>query len=541
MIFQDDTFFYPIESLRNALSSSNVIPFLKKHYGINPELLVERSQKIAGLFEAFCQMFPNERCAGIIRVPGRINLMGVHVDHRGGWCNYLPIARETFFCLSPRSDNRIVARNLSPAYPDSDFSIENELPLSARGRWMDFIESISLERGHWCNYLKAGILKLQDANPSTPLRGMNVVVDGDIPARSGLSSSSTLVVGAMMALCYVNNVTISPFEQIELCGEGEWYVGTRGGCGDHAAMILGRLNRITHTGFKPLSASYCPLPPEVDVIIAQSGIQAAKAAGARETFNSRIASYEVAFAIFKETHPQFRERLQFLRDIAPDRFDTSLADFYHSLKTVPVSASKEELFRFFPTLTDEWNRIFTIYGEPSEALPLRETLLFGVSECDRARRFPALLEKGDAALAGRFMYISHDGDRVTTWKNGQPTPYRSPYDNDYLDTLAANTHRSPTDETLSPAWQPGGYRCSLPELDRLVDCCKTIDGVLGAGLTGAGLGGAILVLVHSEAAQSVIEKLKIIISLSNNGETQSQGEIFVERCRPVSGASLLTL
>lgn len=535
MVLVDNTQLFDIESYLDAISDSKATSLLKTYYGSNSELIARRSQKIAGLLDAFRRRFPNDRQVAVFRIPGRINLMGVHVDHRGGWCNYLPIARETFFCVSPRSDDHIAAWNVSPQYPDAEFSISSERSPSTRGRWMEFIDAVALERGHWINYLKAGALKLQDSFPDTPLHGMNLVADGDIPPQSGLSSSSTLVVGTVMALCHVNGIAIPPFERIELCGEGEWYVGTRGGCGDHAAMILGRLNLITHTGFKPLSASYCPIPAGVEVLIAQSGIQANKATRARETFNSRIAAYEAAYAIFADAHPQFRDRLAFLRDIAPDRLAMPLADFYAALKTVPVSAGKEELIRAYPHLHDTWDRIFSTYGVPLEALSLREALLFGVSECDRARRFPRLLEKSDAVLAGRFMYISHDGDRVTVWNGDRSLPYRSPYEDAYLDELSDRAQQSPDDESLAPAWQPGGYRCSVPELDRLVDRCKSLKGVLGAGITGAGLGGAILVLVRSEAAQDAIGNLKQMILLWHEGEP------FVECCQPVSGASMVSL
>jgi galactokinase len=56
--------------------------------------------------------------------------------------------------------------------------------------------------------------------------------------------------------------------------------------------------------------------------------------------------------------------------------------------------------------------------------------------------------------------------------------------------------------------QPGAYRCSREELDFLVDTAKTIPGVLGAKLTGAGLGGCVLILTYRYALDRVMEQLR---------------------------------
>ncbi|HQH72851.1 MAG TPA: galactokinase family protein, partial [bacterium] len=205
---------------------------LRSCYGPHAMLIERQRQRIVALVEAFGRAFPDAREAGVLRIPGRINLMGVHVDHRGGWCNFVPVARETLFCFSPRPDDRIAARNLSPEYPDLEFAMQSELPPARRGNWMRFIESADIERGQWGNYLKAGALKLQDGYPDHALQGMNVLVEGDIPPRSGLSSSSALVVGTVMALRDINRLPLSEPAMAEWCGEGEWYVGTRGGAGD---------------------------------------------------------------------------------------------------------------------------------------------------------------------------------------------------------------------------------------------------------------------------------------------------------------------
>ena len=133
------------------------------------------------------------------------------------------------------------------------------------------------------------------------------------------------------------------------------------------------------------------------------------------------------------------------------------------------------------------------------------------------------------------MYISHDGDRITTWRNGAPEPYRSPYEDEYLDRLAQAVRESNDPARYSPAYQPGGYRCSVNRLDRLVDRCKELPGVIGAGLTGAGLGGAILALIRQAESENIAGEMKALVS------TWLDHAPVIENCKPMAGASLIQI
>ena len=64
---------------------------------------------------------------------------------------------------------------------------------------------------------------------STTPKGMRVMVDGNVPPGSGLSSSSAFVVCAALAVSYANKVLPSKLELATLCAKAEHYVGTEGG------------------------------------------------------------------------------------------------------------------------------------------------------------------------------------------------------------------------------------------------------------------------------------------------------------------------
>ena len=56
--------------------------------------------------------------------------------------------------------------------------------------------------------------------------------------------------------------------------------------------------------------------------------------------------------------------------------------------------------------------------------------------------------------------------------------------------------------------QPGGFGCSCPELDLLVDICTGFDGVIGARVTGAGMGGCMFAYVHRDAVPEVLREVE---------------------------------
>ena len=55
--------------------------------------------------------------------------------------------------------------------------------------------------------------------------------------------------------------------------------------------------------------------------------------------------------------------------------------------------------------------------------------------------------------------------------------------------------------------QPGGYACSTAEIDTMVDIACSVEGVAGAQLAGAGLGGCIMMLARKDALSSVHKAL----------------------------------
>ncbi|HEY5915712.1 MAG TPA: galactokinase, partial [Verrucomicrobiae bacterium] len=181
--------------------------------------------------------------------------------------------------------------------------------------------------------------------------------------------------------------------------------------------------------------------------------------------------------------------------------------------------------------------LFATHQAPEPGLyPIRGTVLFGLAECERARLCADYLKAGRLADVGRMMKISHDGDRVITWtRDGQSKPYHAPTGNNYLLGLMADLESGEPErvERAQLTWQPGSYSCSLPAIDRMVDLAIATEGVAGAQLAGAGLGGCMMVLAKREAVPGLTERLRSAAS-EPSGQPP---DVLV--CRPVAGSGLL--
>ncbi|MCX7795409.1 MAG: galactokinase, partial [bacterium] len=366
-----------------------------------------------------------------------------------------------------------------------------------------FREELNKSLGDWVNYVKASALKIQERFRDKRILGMNAVVLGDIPIGSGLSSSSSMVVASAEAITLVNQLNIPPEEFVQLCGEGEWYVGTRGGSGDHAAIkfgIKGNVSQIKFFEFEFVGSA--PLPKGYSIVFCYSQEQAKKAENARNVFNQKVACYELGTMILKKAFPEISSKIRHLRDINPETLNIPEYEIYEMLKFLPERITREELYLILgDTEKDKLERIFSTHSAPFEGYPIRGVCLFGISECARSRACLELLNKGDMETLGELMNISHNGDRVTRFNEyGERILHINDVSINYLNRLIEGSKRS-KDKGFSLMYQSGDYGCSTYKIDMLVDLANSIPGVLGAQVAGAGLGGCIMVLCKTESIE----------------------------------------
>ncbi|HIE52234.1 MAG TPA: hypothetical protein EYP85_10785 [Armatimonadetes bacterium] len=489
-------------------------------YGDDATLLAERRSAYIRALRAFLQIYGGGEVL-LTRAPGRVNLMGRHVDHRGGHVNPIALNLEVLIVAQRRDDDRVVLHNTDPQFPPREFRLREELPPQRvtaddpqqyPALWDQWTAEQFAQRQaagtekDWANYLKAAAVYFQDLfrEPGgtfrRQFRGMNLLVHGNVPLSAGLSSSSALFVAAAEALLALNEVHLPVMDFISHCGWGEWYVGTRGGSGDHAAMKLGRRGYISHIGCLPFTVDYVPFPPDYRVIVCDSRDQAHKAGGARNYFNQRVAAYELGFWLLQDAFPKTMARAERLRDVNPETLGVEVAEIYQMLKVLPERMTRAEAHARLPRRKAELEALFAQHDEPAEGYPVRAVCLFGLAECARSRFCFDLLQRGDIAGFGELMRLSHDGDRVVTFDaSGRAHPWDPTVPDEELDELIA--------QQAPLHLQPGGYECSTERIDRMVDLALSVEGVVGAQLSGAGLGGSMMIVARAEAVERVVQRM----------------------------------
>ncbi len=204
-----------------------------------------------------------------VQVPGRVNLIGEHIDYHNLAVLPMALGRRIDIHFSRRDDALVHA--VSAEYGERAFSLNEALEPGPDG--------------DWANYVKAAARAAQWKWQLT--RGVDMQVSSDLPAAAGLSSSSALLTACTLALLEANGVHASFEELMEVLPEGEHFVGTRGGGMDHAAVLGARSGCALLVEFAPVRASAVRMPPEWSFFVAHSLSHAEKSGAMREAYNSR--------------------------------------------------------------------------------------------------------------------------------------------------------------------------------------------------------------------------------------------------------------
>jgi N-acetylgalactosamine kinase len=469
-----------VSFLSDSAAANSLFASLYSDSGV----IAGKQELLKSLLSIYARRFGDEPVV-VSRAPGRLNIMGRHVDHQGGHVNMIALDRDTWVVGGMDESECVRLVNVNrEKHGDREFSLRDLLPGYQGGDWRELIDRPGmLERtraagGDWSLYVQAPLARLHAKGLIKT--GFNIVAGGDIPSAAGLSSSSALVTAAMEAVCALSGIRLEDEQFVELAGEAEWFAGTRGGSGDHAAMKYSRRGKVTQIRFFPLEVTdSVDFPPDYVMMVCASGIEARKSTGARDVFNQRVACYHLGRELFKKAYPELAEQVTHLRDMLPSSLGIPESALLNRLSALPESADRAALREQLPR--EFLDPLFATHDESVGAYRIRDLIVFGLSECERSRRTPWLLRSGEIEAFGEWMNISHSGDRV------DGTIPRS---------------NGPELERI-----PGAYACSVSGIDRMADIALGVEGVLGAQISGAGLGGCLMVLARAESAESVQKAL----------------------------------
>jgi galactokinase len=253
--------------------------------------------------QEFSDLFGSE--PRFYRAPGRVNLIGEHTDYNDGFVLPAAIGMFTWVALAPRSGDvlRIHSKN---------FSDRIEIDLGDRD---------PRPRGDWSDYVRGVVVVLQGAGYE--LRGADVLVQGDVPVGSGLSSSAALEVAIGYALLDNSDVEIDRVELARLCQRAEnEFVGMRCGIMDQFIVSTGHVDHATLLDCRSLEAKHVPVPDAVRLVICNTMVKHALATG---EYNIRRAECEAGVRELARSLPGITA----LRDVSMEgleRFGAGLPD-----------------------------------------------------------------------------------------------------------------------------------------------------------------------------------------------------------------------
>ncbi|GAA3426836.1 galactokinase [Streptosporangium nondiastaticum] len=189
--------------------------------------------------DAFRESFGTEP-QGVWHAPGRVNLIGEHTDYNDGLVLPFAVPWGVTAAVSPREDGVVRLRSLQAAEPGGVETVED------------------LERAAgWARYAVGVFWALREGG--RPVRGADLVIDGDVPQGAGLSSSAALEVAVGTALNDLYGLGMTKMEVAQVAQRAENdFVGMPCGIMDQAASALAEEGRALFLDCRSLGSRNVP-------------------------------------------------------------------------------------------------------------------------------------------------------------------------------------------------------------------------------------------------------------------------------------------
>jgi len=371
----------------------------------------------------------------LTRAPGRVNLIGEHTDYNDGFVLPMAIDRAVWIAARKRDDRIVRMVALDFGGEQSQFSLDDTLapqPLGGAGVRPDPIRP-------WSNYVR-GVARLLGSN----LVGADMLIRGNVPIGSGLSSSAALEVCAAVTFKRLgdsqivisreqsdreifsfkleNEISRSArndkttlhiavrLELARVCQRAEnEFVGVQSGIMDQFVSLLAREGHALWIDCRDLSYEHVPLPRGAAIVVCDT-----------------------------------KKR----RELVDSKYNARRAECAEAARLLGVRSLRDA----------SWDDLKKLSGV------VERRVRHVISENDRVKRAVKACRQNDLATLGRLMNESHASLR-------------------------------------------DDYQVSCAELDAIVEIAQKQMGCFGARLTGAGFGGCTVNLVDERAVPGFVENV----------------------------------
>jgi galactokinase len=235
--------------------------------------------------------------------PGRVNLIGDHIDYCGGSVLPMPIEQGTLVAAAVNDLGLIRAVSLNTS---QDLCFAPDHP----GEY---------PRGHWGRFVIGCLAVLKDRQPE--MTGFDLLVAGDIPA-AGLSSSASLSLGLLLAIRTLYRIELSAMEMALAAQRIEHeFIGVNCGLMDQAVIALGEPDAALLFDCAELEGRAVPIDStSISILVADSGVPRTLAGSAYNERRATLAAVATALGLPEDrlartlTHePQLKDPLLLAR------------------------------------------------------------------------------------------------------------------------------------------------------------------------------------------------------------------------------------
>jgi galactokinase len=258
----------------------------------------------------------NDAPAFIVKSPGRINLIGEHIDYNHGFV--LPAAIDKFIevAIGKRTDGAIhmVAVDLGETIL---LPMHNLTPHATV--WVNYIIGVVdqvLNTENNVASIENNVAKIKDEFNG----GFNICVQGNIPLGAGLSSSAALECAVLFALNELYSLSFTKMQMALMAQSAEHtFAGVHCGLMDMFASLHGEKNKAILLDCDSLAFTYYPLAlNDYSIVLFDTQI---KHALASSEYNTRRLECERGLKLIQEKYPTVKT----FRDISIEQVETCLA------------------------------------------------------------------------------------------------------------------------------------------------------------------------------------------------------------------------
>ncbi|KAN0066514.1 galactokinase [Thecaphora frezii] len=510
------------DDIEPNMTVSDPVPLVSALDAIySPAGVLKNSKRWNDLAHQFKQLFNGTTPDFIARAPGRVNLIGEHIDYVG--FSVFPAAIEKDILMATKvsyaagegseaSGVEVVLKNTTPRFKETRFT----------SKYQSTDDVVLLNEGdeRWANYFKVAFKGLHPHLPAHILAESNgkrpskieVLVDGTIPPESSLSSSAAMTTCSSIVVleAFGARELIDRKEMAEVAIESERLVGVNSGGMDQSASIFSIPNHALFISFYPtLAVQPIQLPPSTPdnvFVIANTLVVSDKKVTGPVNYNLRVVETRMAArALAKHLGlaAAKQDECKTLRGVQEAYF--AKADLKaEAEKNAEVATTLEKYGTEAARLKAMELKVEEAFSKKAGLTRQEVEEVTGYNGAEFEQEFLSSfpIRADTFALYARSKHVFTESLRVLLFQSLCSSNTSLPSDGGAEVYASLGKLMDDSQASLRDL-----FNCSCDELNEVVTIAKQ-NGSLGSRLTGAGWGGCTVHLVPKQKVQTFIEALR---------------------------------